>query len=657
MKRIIIIFIVVLGSCGFWANVKADEIINPGENKNLGLETNPFDNPKNFISQESNDTIKPMYEKNNNGIQNISNMFLLNKLAKGGFVYKYQIPTKSNFTLNATLYTPYYQSQINNVLNAFTLTDASPINFLDAHVMGTSIADYNKIDGYGNKNSTWQLSVGISRQYFAYQRATKMYLTTDGTNKQNLWDSNALTPSLDTIMSAFDGRKIDVAKINVIYTASTRNLNIKITSNGKVDARSSSIPSKIKNITLGYINIGSTKSASGNVGVENLKVNIPIDTSKVVKTNVVYKNSRGDELAPKSTLSSYIGENISISGNATYNFEAPVFKGYTLKDEKREIVAQDGGEIIVTYDYVPKEIPVKIIDDDDKTIKLHDGKFSVSPYVSYDVKDDDAKQYIPKNYELSSIKNGKGIVEVDVKGEIIGDLIPIEIHVKHMLQTDKRTYVRHIKHKTGPSVIGEVPDDITQKAIQDVVIDLVTKKVIKRTGTLSFTEMKIKQITGYESNILKVSEELITDNTPITSDITVLYYYLTKLNAPSTFDFGSIAVGSLQYYGIKPQILSKMTGDLMLIAGNPALNKWDVSVQADSDFKSTIFNINGKDINIGESQVIYQIDKKKDEKILTLLTDKDKDSISMKVKNDKSQAVAGDKQSYVLTWSLRNVPA
>lgn len=654
MKKIINLIIICAISFGFIIIIKADSISDkdvtlvPSNTYQVGLETNPFNNPKNFLSQSTSAAVQPHYEKNIKNVQRIRNTFFTGDMQTGALVYKHQIPTNNSFSFQGYLYNNTTDNTLNNVFNGITLTDVEPNNFLSAH---------NLLNGQGNSKSSWQVSMGMKKSRLWYQKTNTMYLTRAGYYQGNLFDNSGSTPIMNTIISAFDNQtRIYTSTLNINYNASSRKLIATLNDNSGTKNASTYIPNQIEKVTLGYINMGETRTNTTTVGIENITGYIPNDPTKVVKTNVIYKNTQGEELGEKSVVSSYPGETISVSGNAEYNFLAPEFKGYTLKKDKKEIVTKAGGELVVTYDFNPQELPVKIIDDEDTTNKLSDGKFKVIPYVPYDVSTDVAQSYIPTNYELSRIENGKGIVNVDVKGEISSEITPIEIHVKHAKRTDKKTYIRNINFIPAPNVVGKFPNNVTQTCYQELVIDLVSNKVLKRTGDLTFPEFLVPKVSGYESDVLKVPETKIDDDTALKSDVEVVYYYLTQLNVPKQLTFKPIMIGSLEYYGVRPTKLDKLDGVLDLIAGNPSLNKWEVSVQADSEYKSAMFNINGKNVAIGESQVVYEIDKHKDEKIVSLLSDKDKDVVSLKVKNDKSEALAGDKQNYTLTWSLRNVP-
>lgn len=633
---------------GIVSSISADETLIPGKNHSAGLDTNPFDNPLSFISQSTDALSKIRYEKNTQGVQRLENTLDAGPLQKGAWVYKNTLSTSDDFSFSGDLYQHYFDFLIRNIFNGFTLTDSNPSDFLDAHDIKT---------GFGNDRSTWQASMGFSKVSLNTQKEDKFLITMNGTLKENLYEELLAPPNMKDETSLFDlTTRINVAKIKVQYTANDRQLTVNIDSAKGPNIQSTAIPSNVKELTLGYINIGNTNRDIRVSGIENINANILPNKERLVKTSVLYKNTRGEQLGLKSTILSYTGEKISIFGNYDSNFIAPSFNGYTVRKDKHEIVAKKDGQLVVTYDFNPQEIPVKIIDEDDLTNKLPESKFKVMPYVVYNMSDDVAKTYIPKNYDFIEVKKREGVIQVGTNGEISVKVIPIEIHVKHSLRTDKKTYVRNIKFVPAPSVVGNFPATIKQTCHQDVLVDLITNKIVKRMGDLSFPGVNVPEVSGYEPGVLKVPEAKIDDSTQATSTIEVLYYYLTQLNVPKQLIFRPIMVGSLEYYGIRPTKLEKVDGSLDLIAGNPTLNKWEVSVQADSKYKSAMFNINGKNVAIGESQVVYEIDKHKDEKIVSLLSDKDKDVVSLKVKNDKSEALAGDKQNYTLTWSLRNVP-
>lgn len=557
--------------------------------------------------------------------------------------YKNKLSLEDPFDLTIYINTPF---PLNGDLPyaGIVLSSEEPGNLQNSFTMNLDRA------GEPKKNVWWQTSFG-AMHYEKLQEYTKRWIHSPnaGEHSENFFDGG-----------------VQYGSYKYTFTYTPANRAFKVGYMGKIQTpnppyekpiwthTSPKIPDNVKEVSFGYAWFGNQKKA---VPHNEIKVKDVQNDMYDVTTKVSYKNNKGQDLGKPSIINSWHSLPFSIAGDKFYNLDAPKFKGFKLRDEKREFVTKKDGAMVVTYDYVDREIPVHIIDDDKPDNKIADTKYVVTPEKRYNMTTDDAKKYIPKNYVVSSVKNASGIMYVNLQGEITSKITPVEIHVKHLKIKENATFTKNVHYKAGPGVVVSLPKSVTQKRVQYAEVDQITHEFKLLEAAKTFDAVKTPKITGYEADILNVPAEKINNSTPYQQDVTVKYYYLTKLNIPDEFNFGSVDIGSPEFFGIKPVELKKMENKLELESGNPALTKWDIAVQADSDTTSSVITINNVPIHMGELKVVYQLNNEQHDKKVVILNNDDKNKVSLKTFNGHTNAaMANTRQEYTLTWALRNVP-
>lgn len=376
---------------------------------------------------------------------------------------------------------------------------------------------------------------------------------------------------------------------------------------------------------------------------------------QILDVPIKYKNSRGETLGKDSMLMSSNKQKISISGHEPINVRAPEFKGFKLRDEKRIVTAGTTKQLQVNYDYEKQDVPIHIIDEDDTDNNMPSTKMNVDPWKPYNITTTTARQFVPKEYSIMKVDKGAGQVEVDVSGN--AKIVPITIHVKHVKVKTNKVFTRTIHYQFAEGVAGKIPKDVLQTVTQYVEEDLANGHIVILGTAKVFPAVKVPVMDGYESDITDIPKEELQNNQPLKEQRDVTFYYLTKLIIPNDFDFGTVPIGSLEYYGARPVKLKKISGQLGIEAGNPANKKFDVAVNVSSDIKSTLFKMNDRTFGVGDSLVVYQYEKKNDDKKVILLDDKNKDATSLQMFNATSTGSLGNtSQKYTFNWALRSVP-
>lgn len=494
-------------------------------------------------------------------------------------------------------------------------------------------------------SATWTMFVGT------------MYKDNEFSNRCRLYVQQRKKLDQITQSDRPNGSEEPMLNYTIKYDPHTRLVTVSYQSEGGVKQEHQiEVPNDIKSGTLSLF--GAHEGDSRNQSSATVQVNQADGYYRIVDTPIKYKNNRGETLGDDSILLSTNKQKVSISGDELVDVAAPQFKGFKLKDEKQKRVIMSGTtkQLVVTYDYENQDVPITLIDDDDEKNKLPDTTYSVEPYKMYTMTSMLAQKYLPVGYRVASIENAKGMVEVSTKGDVTKT--PIKIHVKHIKVKETKEYTRAINYQFDGGMTGTLPKNVVQTIKQYVESDRATNKVTIIGTAKKFPSLKVPQLNGFESNLEEIPEQTLDDETPFKQTIDVTYYQLTKLLVPETFDFGTVEIGSAEYYGRKSIDMKAMTGQLGIISANPAHKQFDVSLQVDSDTKTTQFTLNHHVINIGEATTVYQVDKLQDVHETILLSDADKSDLSMRLfTTDMQEGLLGKAQHYTFNWALRNVPA
>lgn len=490
--------------------------------------------------------------------------------------------------------------------------------------------------------ANWSLFTGAASQAGKFKNRTQVYFKT---KKEKDETSSAQVISENS--NNYLWYEIHYEPQSHELTVITKNLN------GLKQASSTHVPLEIVSGTLSVF--GKYDGNSTNQTLASVQLTQAEGYYDILPTVIKYRNSRNEEMAKDSTILTSKGVKISISGDQPINIKAPEFKGFTLKKEPRVITGGTTKYVIVNYEYKTQEVPIKFIDEDDPTNKLPDSAFIATPWKKYALTTGQLSSYLPKGYAVKTGENLSGMVEVNVSGDIKST--PIIVHLRHIKLKKYKEYTRLINYKFAEGVMGKIPKNVSQPITQYVEEDMANGHTRIQGKAQSFPALKVPVMDGYESDITDIPSEKLQDNQPLKKQVDVTFYYLTKIIIPDKFDFGTVPIGSLEYYGVRPVKLKSIAGQLGIEAGNPANKKFDVSVMVKSNITSTLFKMNDQSFGVGDSMVVYRYKKKNDDKKVILLDDKIKDSVSLQMFNATAEGALGNtSQNYTFNWALRSVP-
>lgn len=628
------------------AEAENTRILTPGDEIDIGP-TNPdvsnFREKDGYVSQSGT------------GVARLSGeewVFIIPKtnLGTGSYALRYPLDLTKPFDLEfssiSQVKAGFLGSFFSSDFIGAVLSTANPESLAEAQLTTRESA------GFGNSSVAWQLAVGSSPYpgWLSTEPKHKIALTTMGKKltKQNIplyTEESGVTNVL-------------LSKYRIVYDPDTRILIVTDKSkSGKTISTPIEMPTQLDAINVGLMGIinGNIQQDTSSVKVTNFT-----GTYRRVKTIIKYKDSRGNDLAPETTVNSVKGLDLSVSGDAAYNLEAPSFKSYELRDEDRTISTGKNGidqTITVTYDYIHQNVPIKIIDDDEKQKIVEENEMAVTPFEKYNLTKDNVTKYIPENYSVNSIVNGEGVVEVNTTGDV--KVIPVEIHVKHNVVQLKKEYQRIINYipEKGVLILPEIPPRVTQKIVKIVEKDVVTnaEKILPDGG--NFPEVVVPKISGYLADKLKIERHTVLPDDPEKKIIDVKYDYLTRLIVPDDINFGCVKIGSPTYYGFRKLAPTALSGELSVENGNPAMSNWQITAKLESNIKSTIFTINDKDVSVDGETIVYKRSQTSPGKEV-IVNRSNQNSVLMQLFNsDGNTGLDGENQTYTIAWCLRSVPA
>lgn len=395
----------------------------------------------------------------------------------------------------------------------------------------------------------------------------------------------------------------------ITFNATTRQLTY--TTSSGITA-SDVLPGYVKELYIGFlVHILGNGMTNDSTSMTLTKMNASyVPTHTMV--NYINEDDPSHPLATSTRIDGIVGQRLSVSGNVDdktdYYWTTPKIGAAKLKDEasdraERTILTEAADDddnttnvINVRYDAPKGTLPYRIFDDDDPHSKANlDGKIplSIGSSYSYTLSNIGDAVAIPDGTHVVSLSHASGKVTADENNQVTNN--PVEIHVKHTPVSTSATFNRRVKF-VGPDGMQGLPNDDSQSPNIKVTKDGFDGHIIDAEdnfkpvdvpdmensgfGIISVKDSAGNDLSDHLSNKQFTWDNVVNDSRP-DAEVTITYAPEMKVEAP-TFDFGTIDVGSKQFYGTAPQLATNISGGLKVVNGVRLSADWKLWAQLDN---------------------------------------------------------------------------